>query len=937
MVKSSLIEVAKNETRDFFGSELDNGIKYVNISDKTLDKSSLIVSVNVGSIAESKELQGLAHFLEHMLFLGSKKYPNESYFDEFLSKNGGYSNAYTDTYQTVYYFQVLNDSFEKSIDIISRFFIDPLFDKGSVDREINAIESEHLKNIQSDLWRYSYFTDLISKKDSMINMFSTGNLETLKKPNVRDEMIKFYKKYYISSNIKISSISSIPNSEVSKLIQKYFGQIKKCTVNESMNGNVRDLKPYYNLGKEAFYLQTINEVHFLSYLWEIPAFNDYYLINLAPHFIGDIIDSENENSLNNFLIKKGLIKGVRARVEDEGKFNVIFDITDLKYWREVDSYFRYFMSELEKINFKKICEYQISRDKLLFNIGTKRDSLDLALKIANNLHYFNIEKVNVGSIYPIKLDLNKVDELVKCKGNENKCFLNFDNVKIILCSSVDREKIQKIQNIGLKVTKFGDREPYYGLKWASLDISRFPENKKEFNLKIEDSNPYLNINPTVDKSIKLVSKSKLEEPKKFLLKLVNKNQENRIDTKCGNEIWFGNSYEFNEAIIYSTQIFTNIDFVGSLENLIFVKIFIQYLNYKIGLKFNLENELGFVSGLSFNISHSKIELGISGWNEKYEDFFGSIMKFINNFSFDPTDEMILKTLFKSMEEENLKISKENPWQFSDYIFSLKTIDNRYDYSETLKYLKSNSGELNKKFSDKFESMKKMIFNESNYKFFLYGNTSQDILKDSRMHSFSSYYFKNCKKCILNKSTIFTKDIAMIHPNKDEKNNCFSYYYFISGFSIKKIAMLILFQSSIQQKFYDSLRTKQQFGYLVKTSIVKTNTEYYLIQKIQSERSLSDIKKAIDKFNQEFVTSFKEEGFDKLKKSVHDDLKEPDSSTLDTSSKFLSEISNNTYLFGRSHLLADYLIKIKFTDFSFFLKQFLFDMKKVTLSVRKNEN
>ena len=186
MVKSSLIEVAKNETRDFFGSELDNGIKYVNISDKTLDKSSLIVSVNVGSIAESKELQGLAHFLEHMLFLGSKKYPNESYFDEFLSKNGGYSNAYTDTYQTVYYFQVLNDSFEKSIDIISRFFIDPLFDKGSVDREINAIESEHLKNIQSDLWRYSYFTDLISKKDSMINMFSTGNLETLKKPNVRE-------------------------------------------------------------------------------------------------------------------------------------------------------------------------------------------------------------------------------------------------------------------------------------------------------------------------------------------------------------------------------------------------------------------------------------------------------------------------------------------------------------------------------------------------------------------------------------------------------------------------------------------------------------------------------------------------------------------------------------------------------------------------------
>ena len=66
--------------------------------------------------------------------------------------------------------------------------------------KLNAIESEHLKNVQSDLWRYSYFTDLISKKKSMINKFSTGNLLTLKKPNVREKMIEFYNKYYISSN-----------------------------------------------------------------------------------------------------------------------------------------------------------------------------------------------------------------------------------------------------------------------------------------------------------------------------------------------------------------------------------------------------------------------------------------------------------------------------------------------------------------------------------------------------------------------------------------------------------------------------------------------------------------------------------------------------------------------------------------------------------------
>ena len=102
------IITSDNETREFSGEKLDNGIKFVNITDEKIEKSYLIVSVNIGSLADPVEFQGMAHFLEHMLFLGSKKYPNESYFDEFLSKNGGYSNAYTDTYQTVYYFQVLS-------------------------------------------------------------------------------------------------------------------------------------------------------------------------------------------------------------------------------------------------------------------------------------------------------------------------------------------------------------------------------------------------------------------------------------------------------------------------------------------------------------------------------------------------------------------------------------------------------------------------------------------------------------------------------------------------------------------------------------------------------------------------------------------------------------------------------------------------------------
>ncbi len=97
-----------NETRKFTFGKLDNMIKYTIIQDETIDKASVSVAIKVGSISDPIEYQGLAHFLEHMLFLGSKKYPKENYFQDKLKCNGGNSNAFTSTYETVYYFSVID-------------------------------------------------------------------------------------------------------------------------------------------------------------------------------------------------------------------------------------------------------------------------------------------------------------------------------------------------------------------------------------------------------------------------------------------------------------------------------------------------------------------------------------------------------------------------------------------------------------------------------------------------------------------------------------------------------------------------------------------------------------------------------------------------------------------------------------------------------------
>ena len=99
------IIVPKNEKRVIKAGILDNDLKYSIIQDDTSDSSYIAVGINVGSEMDPDDYEGLAHFLEHMLFLGSKKYPEENYFDKKLVEKGSSnSNASTGDLHTNYYF-----------------------------------------------------------------------------------------------------------------------------------------------------------------------------------------------------------------------------------------------------------------------------------------------------------------------------------------------------------------------------------------------------------------------------------------------------------------------------------------------------------------------------------------------------------------------------------------------------------------------------------------------------------------------------------------------------------------------------------------------------------------------------------------------------------------------------------------------------------------
>ncbi len=123
------------------------------ISDPNLENSAAALSVPVGSQHNPEQQLGLAHYLEHMLFLGSERYPTINEYSKFMSQHGGYTNAYTAQDRTVYGFEV-NDAFlGEALDRLGDVMRAPLLDPNYAEKERHTVNAEHKTYFDNDMRR----------------------------------------------------------------------------------------------------------------------------------------------------------------------------------------------------------------------------------------------------------------------------------------------------------------------------------------------------------------------------------------------------------------------------------------------------------------------------------------------------------------------------------------------------------------------------------------------------------------------------------------------------------------------------------------------------------------------------------------------------------------------------------------------------------------
>ncbi|MDX1818661.1 MAG: insulinase family protein, partial [Marinobacter sp.] len=168
-----------NDNNQYRYIELDNGLKALLISDPGADRAAASLNVAVGSGDDPKDREGLAHFLEHMLFLGTEKYPKAGEYQEFIKSHGGNHNAFTAFQNTNYFFDVQSAFLPQALDRFAQQFAAPLFTPDLVDRERKAVHSEFSAKQKDDGRRLYSVEKAVSNPDHAFSHFAVGNLTTL--------------------------------------------------------------------------------------------------------------------------------------------------------------------------------------------------------------------------------------------------------------------------------------------------------------------------------------------------------------------------------------------------------------------------------------------------------------------------------------------------------------------------------------------------------------------------------------------------------------------------------------------------------------------------------------------------------------------------------------------------------------------------------------
>ena len=204
---------------------LPNGLRTVSIEDKDSLSVTILILVNTGSRFEKAEEAGIAHFVEHTIFKGTKKRQDVHKIGMEVELLGAKMNAFTSFDYTGYYIKCPKENFEKAFEVLSDMFLNSLFrdkdinkERGVILEEMRMYEDQPMEKI------HSVFAEMLYGKHPL-GRDIIGTEDTV--GSVKQKAFKdFIGKFYNAKNIVVSVAGGVKEAEVTSQVEKYFSDVE---------------------------------------------------------------------------------------------------------------------------------------------------------------------------------------------------------------------------------------------------------------------------------------------------------------------------------------------------------------------------------------------------------------------------------------------------------------------------------------------------------------------------------------------------------------------------------------------------------------------------------------------------------------------------------------------------------------------------------------
>ena len=872
------MHLSPNDSNKYRYVTLDNGLRALLIEDLSATKAAAALAVNVGHYDDPSEREGLAHYLEHMLFLGTEPFPKIGGFQSFISQHGGSNNAWTGTEHTCFFFDISPALMEKALNRFSQFFIAPLFNPEALGKELQAVDSEYQMKLKDDMRRlYQVHKEVINPAHPFAK-FSVGNTETLGDrdgQSIRDEIVAFYEQQYSADLMTLTIVAPSELNEIEAWIREKFSSIK----NKNLATKSLPQEIVREQDKGIFVkVKPIKDSKKLILSFNFPSMSEHYSTKPLSYF-AHLLGFEGEGSLMLFLKEKKWVTSLAAGGGVSGsnfrEFTVSVNLTG-RGLRHHDEIIQTIFEFIELIKQDGIAKWRFDEKQAVlesaFRYQEKTRPLDMVSHLVMNLQHYPEEDVIYGDYKMSHYDESLLTTLLDC--------LTPDNLRVTLIAKGDDF----------------DREakwyftPYSVAKLSQQQLNSWTQPALNPELSLPEINPFIcyDLDPQ---------------------KLENKTKEPAlIDAQPGFRLWHLQETEFRvpKGVIYIA--IDSPHAVSTSRKIVKMRLCVEmFLDSLAKRTYPAE-----IAGMGYNIyaHQGGVTLSISGFSQKQPELLKMILAQFAKRDFKPDRFKLIK---KQMLRNWRNAAKDRP--ISQLFNAMTGIlqPNNPPYLALIEALESIE-------VDELSNFVEALLAELHIEMFVYGDWKRDQAitvaetVKSAMHMQNQQYEESLRPLIMlgESSGTFHRSVSC-----DQEDSAIVVYYQSQDISPKNIAIYTLANHLMSAAFFNDIRTKQQMGYMVGTGNMPLNRHPGLVLYVQSPKfSPKDLLSAIDDFLNAFymvLLELNEGQWQSSKKGLWNQISTPDNNLRSRAQRFWVAIGNKDLTFDQRDKVLEELKDVSRVD------------------------